>query len=63
MSKITIKKTIEFQVDLVPSFCNYWPEVSIEANGQELWRAFVEYPQVYTLKEPPKFFGKGVLEN
>jgi spermidine synthase len=24
--------------------------------------AFSEYPQVYTLKEPPKFFGKGVVE-
>jgi len=53
MSKITIKKTIEFQVDLVPSFCNYWPEVSIEANGQELWRAFVEYPQTVKIEFSP----------
>jgi spermidine synthase len=25
-------------------------------------KSFTEYPEVYTLKEPPKFFGKGVIE-
>jgi hypothetical protein len=30
-----------FEVDANASFCNAWPEIEIEINGQVLWREFV----------------------
>lgn len=35
----------EFQIDLIPSFCNNWPEIAIEINGKELWRNHVDHAQ------------------
>jgi hypothetical protein len=41
--------TGQFQVDMVPSFCNAWPEIEIEINGKVCWHNFVEYAQTVTL--------------
>lgn len=32
-----------------PSYCNAWPEISVEANGVELWRGTVDHQQRFRL--------------
>lgn len=43
-------KTGKFQVDMLPSFCNAWPEIEIEINGQVLWHEFVDRKQTVVLE-------------
>jgi len=35
--------SVEFYI--LPSFCNAWPLISVEVNGQELWINHVDHPQ------------------
>jgi hypothetical protein len=35
---------------VTPSFCNSWPLISVEVNGQELWRDYVEQPQTIAVE-------------
>lgn len=34
-----------FDFHAVPSFCNAWPLIAVEINGQELWRDYVDHAQ------------------
>jgi len=43
-------KNGKFQVDMIPSFCNAWPEIEIEINGQVLWHNFVDCVQTVSLE-------------
>jgi hypothetical protein len=36
--------SVEFHI--VPSFCNAWPLISVEVNGQVLWTNYVDHPQI-----------------
>lgn len=40
----------KFQVDLIPSFCNAWPEIEIEINGVVLWQSAVNHTQTVALE-------------
>jgi hypothetical protein len=37
--------TSRFQVDMIPSFCNAWPEIEITINSNKVWQGFVDHPQ------------------
>lgn len=37
-----------------PSFCNAWPLISVEINGQALWREHVEHPQNIAVEFEPQ---------
>ena len=37
-----------------PSFCNSWPLVSVEVNGQELWCGYVDSPQIIAVEFKPQ---------
>lgn len=43
-------KNGKFQVDLIPSFCNAWPEIEIEINGVKLWKNSVDHTQTVILE-------------
>jgi hypothetical protein len=40
-------KVLEFTA--TPSFCNSWPEISVEANGVVLWQGIVDHVQRFRL--------------
>jgi len=40
----------KFQVDMIPSFCNAWPEIEIEINGVKLWANTVTQTQTVILE-------------
>jgi hypothetical protein len=37
-----------------PSFCNSWPLISVEVNGQELWCGYVDSPQIIAVEFKPQ---------
>jgi hypothetical protein len=39
--------SVEFHI--LPSFCNAWPLISVEVNGQDLWSNYVDHPQTVTV--------------
>jgi len=41
---------MNFDFYATPSFCNSWPLISVEVNGQELWRDYVEQPQTIAVE-------------
>jgi hypothetical protein len=46
--------TYTFQIELIPSFCNNWPELSIEINNTTLWQGFVDKPQSLSVEFDPE---------
>jgi hypothetical protein len=45
---------IVLELCLVGSFCNSWPEIGIQANGQTLWRDLVEKESTVTVRFVPE---------
>ena len=45
---------MNFDFHATPSFCNSWPLISVEVNGQELWRDYVEHAQTIAVEFDPK---------
>jgi hypothetical protein len=39
-----------FDFYATPSFCNSWPLISVEVNGQECWHGYVEHPQTIAVE-------------
>jgi len=43
---------IQFDFHAKPSFCNAWPLIAVEANGQRLFCEHIEYPQTIKIEFP-----------
>jgi hypothetical protein len=44
-----IDNLITVDLTIVPSFCNQWPQIEIEANGQTVWKDYVTQKSIISV--------------